>query len=209
MAPATQIIYLASKSPRRRELLKQIGVHYELLLLREQVRADRDEPMGVDESPLPGEIPQDYVARVVDLKAAAGARVMLTRKLTPRPVLAADTTVTLNGEILGKPADAKDAARMLQLLSGQTHQVLTAIACAHDGEVYRALSTSYVTFAKLEEADIKAYVSGLEPMDKAGAYGIQGPAAKFISKISGSYSGVMGLPLYETAVILRKCGLAI
>ncbi len=209
MAPTPHIIYLASKSPRRRELLKQIGVHYELLLLREQPRAGFDEPTDIDESPLPDEKPQDYVVRVVDLKAAAAEKVMRTRRLTPRPILAADTTVTLNGEILGKPADARDAARMLQLLSGQTHQVLTAIVVSYGDEVHRALSQNYVTFAKLSEAEIKAYVDSNEPMDKAGAYAVQGGAGKFISKLSGSYSGVMGLPLYETAVALRKCGIAV
>jgi len=209
MAHSPNIIYLASKSPRRRELLKQIGVHYELLLLREQARPGHDEPSDVDESPHAGENPLDYVSRVVDLKAALALKVMRTRKLTARPVLAADTTVTLNGEILGKPVDAKDAARMLQKLSGQTHQVLTALACAYENEVYRVVSTSFVTFAKLTDADIKAYVDSNEPMDKAGAYAVQGAAAKFISKLSGSYSGVMGLPLYETANLLRQCGIVL
>jgi septum formation protein len=209
MAPAPNILYLASKSPRRRELLKQIGVHYELLLLRERSRPGQDEPSDVDESPRPGETPQDYVARVVALKLEAARKAMRARRLTPRPLLTADTTVALNGEILGKPGDAQDAARMLESLSGQTHQVLTAVACAYGDEEHSAVSTSFVTFAKLNEAEVRAYVETGEPMDKAGAYAVQGQAARFISKLSGSYSGVMGLPLYETATLLRQCGMSL
>jgi septum formation protein len=207
MIPASHIIYLASKSPRRRELLKQIGVHYELLMMREKPGDARQ--VDIDESPLPGELPHTYVERVVAMKAEAAIKIMRSRKLPLRPILTADTTVALNGDILGKPEHAADAARMLRLLSGQTHQVLTAVSVSFANEKLHALSTSYVTFATLGDADIKRYVDSGEPMDKAGGYGVQGGAAKFISKLSGSYSGVMGLPLYETATLLRQCGISL
>jgi septum formation protein len=207
MIPASHIIYLASKSPRRRELLKQIGVHYELLMMREKAGDARQ--VDIDESPLPGELPHAYVERVVAMKAEAAIKIMRSRKLPLRPILTADTTVALNGDILGKPENAADAARMLRLLSGQTHQVLTAVSVSFANEHHHALSTSYVTFAALSDADIKRYVDSGEPMDKAGGYGVQGGAAKFISKLSGSYSGVMGLPLYETATLLRQCGISL
>ncbi|MBL8511623.1 MAG: septum formation inhibitor Maf [Betaproteobacteria bacterium] len=202
-SPAPQTIYLGSKSPRRRELLKQIGVHFELLMTRDNP-PDR---VDVDESPLPGEVPQQYVVRIVALKAAAAEAVMRSRHLPTRPVLTADTTVTLNGEILGKPLNADDAARMLRLLSGHTHQVLTAVAVSFEHKLHQALSTSYVTFAPLDDAMIRRYIDSGEPMDKAGAYAIQGQAAKFITKLSGSYTGVMGLPLFETTQLLREVGL--
>lgn len=204
MQPISNIIYLASKSPRRRELLKQIGIHFELLLIREQApRVD------VDEVPMPSETAHAYVERVCKLKADAALGVMRQRRLTLRPVLTADTTVALDGQIFGKPADQADARRMLSLLSGESHQVLTAVAVAVGNEVKQVLTTSFVTFAKLSEDDIKRYIDTGEPMDKAGAYAVQGLAAKFIVKLSGSYSGVMGLPLYETAVLLRQCGVQI
>ncbi|MBL8521185.1 MAG: septum formation inhibitor Maf [Betaproteobacteria bacterium] len=201
MIAPSKVIYLASKSPRRRELLRQIGVHFELLLLRE-----KNERLDVDESPLPDELPRDYVMRVVRLKAEAARSAMLDRKLPERLVLTADTTVTLDAAILGKPADAAEAARMLERLSGHTHQVLTAVAVADAQGVREVLSTSFVTFDKLGADDIKRYVDTGEPMDKAGGYAVQGLAAKFISKLSGSYSGVMGLPLCETAKLLRQSG---
>lgn len=204
MQPISNIIYLASKSPRRRELLKQIGIHFELLLIREQApRVD------VDEVPMPNETAHAYVERVCKLKADAALGVMRQRRLTPRPVLTADTTVALDGQIFGKPVDQADARRMLSLLSGESHQVLTAVAVAVGNEVKQVLTTSFVTFAKLSEDDIKRYIETGEPMDKAGAYAVQGLAAKFIVKLSGSYSGVMGLPLYETATLLRQCGVQI
>lgn len=204
MSLAPNIIYLASKSPRRRELLKQIGVHFELLMMREQsLRID------VDESPIGNEPPREYVERIVRLKAQAGERIMQERKLPPRPVLTADTTVTFHGEILGKPTDFADAKRMLTLLSGQTHEVLTAVAVSANHETQLALSISEVTFANLTPADIQRYIATGECMDKAGAYGIQGHAAKWISRVAGSYSGVMGLPLHETSVLLRNAGLTI
>ena len=198
------IIYLASKSPRRRELLKQIGVHFELLLMREQApRTD------VDEAPLPDETAHAYVQRIVKLKATTALNVMRQRRLPIRPVLTADTTVTFDGHILGKPVDKADAIRMLSMLSGESHQVLTAIAVGVENDIKHAVTTSFVTFDKLSETDIKRYVESGEPLDKAGAYAVQGMAAKFISKLSGSYSGVVGLPLYETAALLKQCGVPI
>ena len=204
MQPPSNIIYLASKSPRRRELLKQIGVHYELLMTR-----DHAPRIDVDESPLDNETAHVYVQRVVKLKAESALRVMRQRRLTPRPILTADTTVALDGQILGKPVDKADARRMLARLSGQSHQVLTAVAVVANDEIRQVLTTSFVTFASLDEDEIKHYVETGEPMDKAGAYAVQGLAAKYISKLSGSYSGVMGLPLYETATLLRQCGVQI
>jgi septum formation protein len=202
MQQPSNIIYLASKSPRRRELLKQIGVHYELLLMREVApRVD------IDESPRDGESPHAYVERVVALKAETAEKVMLERKLPTRPILTADTTVTFDGEILGKPATRDDAVRTLKRLAGETHQVLTAVMVKTDREAYKALTTSFVTFAPLTDDEIRRYVDTGEPMDKAGAYGVQGRAARFISKLSGSYSGVVGLPLYETAGLLRQSGI--
>ena len=204
MQPSSNIIYLASKSPRRRELLKQIGVHYELLMIREHApRVD------VDESPQGDETAHAYVQRIVKLKAETAMKVMRERRLTPRPILTADTTVTLDGHILGKPVDKADAIRMLTQLAGESHQVLTAVAVAVGQEIKQVLTTSFVTFAKLSEDEIKHYIETGEPMDKAGAYAVQGIAAKFIAKLSGSYSGVMGLPLYETATLLRQCGVQV
>ncbi len=202
MQQPSNIIYLASKSPRRRELLKQIGVHYELLLMREVApRVD------VDESPRDGESPHAYVERVVGLKAEAAEKVMLERKLPARPILTADTTVTFDGEILGKPATRDDAVRTLKRLAGETHQVLTAVMVKTERDTFKALTTSFVTFAPLTDDEIRRYVDTGEPMDKAGAYGVQGRAARFISKLSGSYSAVVGLPLYETAGLLRQSGI--
>jgi septum formation protein len=193
-------VYLASRSPRRRELLTQIGIGFEMLLLRQ--RADRTP--DVDETPLPGESPDDYVLRVCRDKAAAGWNRLLERRLPRLPVLAADTTVCLGGRILGKPADRVEAAAMLAALSGREHRVLTAVAIMFDAFIETAVSESVVRFDALDEATIAAYVATGEPMDKAGAYGIQGRAAAFIPELRGSYSGVMGLPLYETATLLQN-----
>lgn len=204
MQPTPNIIYLASKSPRRRELLKQIGVQYELLMMREV--APR---IDVDETPLHGETPHAYVERVVKLKNDTALKVMRERKLHQRPVLTADTIVTFDGDILGKPATRDDAMTTLKRLSGETHQVLTAVMVAVNDEQRKILTTSFVTFAKLDEDEIKRYVDSGEPMDKAGAYGVQGLAAKFIAKLSGSYSGVVGLPLFETTGLLRESGIQI
>ena len=204
MQPTPTIIYLASKSPRRRDLLKQIGVQYELLLMREVApRVD------IDEAPLQNETPHAYVERVVQLKNEIALRVMRERKLTPRPLLTADTIVTFDGEILGKPATRDDAVATLKRLSGETHQVLTAVMVSIGDSQQKIITTSFVSFAKLSDEDIKRYVDTGEPMDKAGAYGVQGRAAVFIAKLSGSYSGVVGLPLYEIANLLRASGIPI
>lgn len=200
------MIYLASRSPRRRELLAQIGVRFEPLLFREGARQDAD----TDESVHPGERADDYVRRVTMMKVgAAWKRVTLRRGLQRKPVLAADTTVALEGEILGKPADAADATRMLELLSGKRHRVLTAVAVQLDQRVEIAVSESLVTFGRLDPERIAAYVASGEPFDKAGAYGIQGRAGAFAERLEGSYTGVMGLPLYETANLLRLFGVVV
>lgn len=199
-----QTIYLASASPRRRELLKQIGVRYEVLLLR-----THPSRLDVDETPLAGESPRDYVLRLARAKAVAGAMACHARRLRFFPVLAADTTVTLDGEILGKPADRAEAESILTRLSGRRHEVLTAVAMAFDSEVQVALSASTVEFAPLDPLRIKRYIAGGEPHDKAGAYAIQGRAAAFIARLEGSYSGVMGLPLFETSQLLQKFGIEV
>ncbi len=203
MTRTDQIIYLASKSPRRRELLRQIGVDFELLMLRE-VPGQED---AVSEDPLPGEAPDIYVARIARIKAEAGRDAMHARRLPRRPVLAADTTVTIDGLILGKPNDADDALQMLRRLCGRTHAVLTAVALFADGRLHEALSRSEVRFADVEESALYAYCVSGDPLDKAGSYGVQGRAAQFISHISGSYSGIMGLPLHETARMLNLAGI--
>ena len=200
------MIYLASRSPRRRELLLQMGVRFEPLLFREGQRQDED----TDEAVRPGEQPDDYVRRVTRLKAeAAWKRVVMRRGLQRKPVLAADTTVALAGEILGKPADRNDADRILRTLSGTQHRVLTAIAIAFEERLEIAVSESLVTFAFLDDARIASYVQSGEPFDKAGAYAIQGRAGAFVSRLEGSYTGVMGLPLYETAELLREFGIVV
>jgi septum formation protein len=200
------MIYLASRSPRRRELLAQIGVKFEPLLFREGPRQDAD----TDEAVRPGEQPDEYVRRVTRLKAeAAWQRVVMRRGLQRKPVLSADTTVALASEILGKPADRADAERILKMLSGTQHRVLTAVSVAFEERYELAVSESLVTFAKIDEARIAAYVQSGEPFDKAGAYAVQGRAGAFVERIEGSYSGVMGLPLYETAELLRKFGIVV
>lgn len=204
MAYSHHTIYLASASPRRRELLKQIGVRFEVLLLRAHPsRTD------VDETPLAGENPRDYVLRLARIKAEVGNRAFRTRHLPAYPVLAADTTVTLDGDIIGKPADRAEAESILARLAGRRHEVLTAVAMAFDSEVDVTLSISSVQFAPLSAQTIKHYVASGESHDKAGAYAIQGAAATFIARIEGSYSGVMGLPLYETSQLLQKFGIEV
>lgn len=193
-------IYLASRSPRRRELLKQIGINFEMLLLRSDPRRSID----VDEIPVVDEQPVDYVQRVCREKAETGYSVLRLRNLPPFPVLAADTTVTLEGKIIGKPEDETQAAEMLRELSGREHQVLSAVAVAVEEHVEVALSISTVRFATLNEERIRRYLHTREYSDKAGGYGIQGYAAAFIEHLSGSYSGVMGLPLYETVQMLQR-----
>ncbi|NHZ60771.1 Maf family protein [Massilia genomosp. 1] len=203
MKPIDRKIYLASKSPRRRELLRQIGVEFELLTLR------NDTPRGPDVTEVvhPGEAAIDYVARVANEKAAFGWNMVQNRRLTLRPVLAADTTVTIDGAILGKPGSPNEAMEMLERLSGRTHQVLTAIAVHHTDMKRQLTQVSQVRFAKLSAASIKAYCSTPEPYDKAGGYGLQGLAALFVEHIEGSHSGIVGLPLFETAQLLREAGI--
>ena len=194
-------LYLASQSPRRLELLRQVGLEPTVLPLRTAPgRAD------VDETPYPDEPASDYVRRLARMKAAAGVIAQVRRNLPLWPILAADTTVTLDGHILGKPADAAEAEAMLRRYSGRAHTVFTAVAAAHMGQLEVVLSESVVTFKTLTEAEIRAYVAGREGFDKAGGYGIQGRAALFIEHLSGSYSGVMGLPLYETSELLKSVG---
>ncbi|MDR2875843.1 MAG: Maf-like protein [Methylobacillus sp.] len=187
-------LYLASRSPRRRELLGQLGIACEVL------------PSDVDESVLPDETPEHYVLRLAREKALVCARRVAREGLADLPVLAADTTVCVDGIILGKPEDDADAAAMLRRLSGRCHAVHTAVAVARGGRVEIALSSTEVEFADLSAAEIAAYVASGEPRDKAGAYGIQGLAGVFARRIEGSYSGVMGLPIYETAQLLKKFG---
>jgi septum formation protein len=202
---ASASIYLASKSPRRQELLRQIGVGFEVLLLREA----SGRPPDVLEETKDGEPPQHYVERIARTKATVGWQRMERRGLMPRPVLGADTEVVLDGRIFGKPRDAADATRMLTELAGRTHHVLTAIALHAASEVDFEISSSAVTLAPLSAAEIARYVATGEPSDKAGAYAIQGRAAAFVTRIEGSYSGVMGLPLAETAAALARIGIAV
>lgn len=198
----SDFIYLASQSPRRSELLTQLGIAHELLL------PTPDEDAEALEVVRPGEAPKAYVQRVTALKLiAASARWERAGGLNA-PILCADTTVALGRGILGKPADAQDAQRMLRALSGRTHRVFTAIAVGWAGKTAQACCESRVTFAPMSETEIAAYVASSEPMGKAGAYGVQGKAAAFIARISGSYSGIMGLPLFETAQALRTVGFA-
>jgi septum formation protein len=203
MKPLDKKIYLASKSPRRRELLRQIGVEFELLLLRSDSARGPDVSEAVDGD----EAAVDYVARVANEKAAFAWHVVQQRRLAPRPVLAADTTVVIDGVILGKPASPGQAIAMLERLSGRTHQVLTAIAVHHHTMAQQITQVSHVKFGVLSRAVIEAYCATAEPYDKAGGYGIQGGAALFVERIEGSHSGIMGLPLFETAQLLRQAGL--
>lgn len=187
-------IYLASRSPRRGELLRQLGVSFEVL------------PSDVDESVLPGEAPEQYVLRLAREKAAVCVQRLAQQGLPALPVLAADTTVCIDGMILGKPEDDADAAAMLRRMADRWHMVHTAVAMADVNRVEVALSSTQVEMAPLSEAEISAYVASGEPRDKAGSYGIQGRAGTFIRRIEGSYSGVMGLPVYETAQLLKQFG---
>ena len=200
MTPVPTFIYLASQSPRRAQLLDQIGIAHRLLL------APPDEDAEALEAVQGSESPTAYVQRVTTLKLAAAVARLARQGLPVAPVLCADTTVALGRAILGKPANAQDAVRMLQRLSGQTHRVLTAVALHHEGRNTVALSVSRVRFAPLSPTQIDSYVASGEPLGKAGAYGVQGAAAAFIEHISGSYSGIMGLPLFDTAQLLRSAG---
>ena len=197
-------IYLASRSPRRRDLLKQIGVSFELVLLREDPRRGRPD---VDETPLPHEPARDYAQRIARTKAEVAAEQILRRGLLAYPVLAADTTVVHDQEIIGKPADAEDAERILSRLAGREHRVLTAIAVATRDQVDTRVSDSAVEFRALTPDEIRRYVATGEPLDKAGAYAVQGRAAAFVTRVSGSYSGIMGLPLAEAAELLQRFGI--
>lgn len=201
---AAPFVYLASKSPRRRALLTQIGVEHEILVL-----GGAGEAGAVDETPQSGEAPPAYVRRVARTKAQAGWNRVCDERLPAHPLLSADTTVAVDGRILGKPASAGAAADMLVALSGRTHQVFTAVAMAWGSTIEIALSESHVSMRTLSETEIARYVSTGEPTGKAGAYAIQGRAAIFIERIEGSYSGVMGLPLFETATLLSGAGLVL
>lgn len=200
-------IYLASQSPRRRELLAQIGVRYEMLL------PQASEDAEVLESVQAGELASDYVQRVTLLKLSAALARYAQKGLPPAPVLCADTTVTLQNEIYGKPQNRADAHRIIEQLQGRSHQVLTAVAVALPLEASfeqpyaHLLSTSHVTLADMSPAQIEHYLDSGEYQGKAGAYAIQGRMAAYISTISGSYSGIMGLPLFETAQLLKNAGL--
>ena len=198
MSVADKRIYLASRSPRRRELLKQIGVPFELLLLRQDLRRGAD----VDETPLPDESPGVYSLRIATAKATTGMLQVAQRGLPIKPVLAADTSVVFDEQLIGKPEDMEHAARILRTLSGREHQVITAVAIALRDQVESQISVSSVWFRELADAEIRRYVASGEPGDKAGAYAIQGRAGAFVTRISGSYSGIMGLPLAETAELL-------
>lgn len=195
-----RFVYLASQSPRRQELLRQLGVPFALLL------PDADEDAEALEVRTPGEDPRHYVQRVTALKAGAAVLRLRRRGLAPAPILAADTTVALGQSILGKPADDADAAAMLGRLSGRLHHVFTAVAVTDGKRLALALSDSRVRFAPLDAATIARYVATGEPRGKAGAYAIQGGAAAFVSNIAGSHSGIVGLPLFETAGLLRQFG---
>ena len=188
------MLYLASQSPRRRQLLEQVGLRFETV------------DVDVPEIPIAGESPEDYVSRVAREKAGAG--LLKLSGVAGAIVLGADTEVVLDGEVFGKPADAAHVVDMLRRLSGRTHRVLSAVWCVSAGREERALSTTEVTFASLSEQRMAAYAASGEGMGKAGAYGIQGRAEAFVERLAGSYSGVMGLPLFETVQLLAGFGMA-
>ena len=200
MSVSPNFIYLASQSPRRSQLLEQLGVRHALLL------PDVDEDSEALEAVLRNEAPKTYVQRVTALKLQAAQQRLVRRNLQSAPILCADTTVAMGQTIFGKPEDAEDAKRMLRALSNRPHRVLTAIAIGLDDQYAVACSESWVTFAEFSELDIDAYVASGEPMGKAGAYAVQGRAAAHIAHMNGSYSGIMGLPLFETAQALRSLG---
>jgi septum formation protein len=196
-------IYLASQSPRRRQLLEQIGVRHELLLPRP------DEDAEALEAERASEVPADYVERVTRAKLRAARERLQQSGLPPAPILCSDTTVALGRKILGKPRDDADAIATLTMLSGRTHRVITAVAVSDGARSRLAVSTSRVRFGKMPAAVIEAYVASREPFGKAGAYAIQSAVAGWIEHIDGSYSGIMGLPLFETAQLLRRVGVNI
>jgi septum formation protein len=196
----SEFIYLASTSPRRQALLQQIGVRFELLLPGPDEDAEALEQVQACESPT------NYVQRVTLAKAQAGRERLARSGLPPAPILAADTTVAIGGRILGKPVDDDDAHRMLSQLAGRTHRVLSAVAIVRGNRIESRIQVSRVCFARMSAADIAAYVATGEPRGKAGAYAIQGSVARFVRRIEGSHSGIMGLPLYETTRLLRDDG---
>jgi len=192
-----QTIYLASRSPRRADLLQQIGLNFTVL------------PSDIDETPLLNELSHEYVVRLAAEKAQACFAKLQMNQANLYPVLAADTSVSVDGRILGKPQDDDDAFQMLSSLAGRWHEVHTGIAVATISGVKTAISTTRVEMPKLSDKKILAYVATGEPRDKAGAYGIQGLASTMIKRIEGSYSGVMGLPIYETAMLLEQAGIRV
>ncbi len=198
--PTHAFVYLASQSPRRRQLLEQMGVRCELLL------PDATEDAEALEAERQGELPLAYVQRVTRAKLHAARQRLQQRQLPPAPILCSDTTVALGRRIYGKPQDAADAAAILQQLSGRTHRVITAVAVASGAAEHLAVSTSRVSFAELSADTLERYIASGEPFGKAGAYGIQGAAGAWVKRIDGSYTGIMGLPLYETAELLRAVG---
>ena len=199
------VLYLASKSPRRQQLLQQLDIEFETLHLREAVGRERD----IVEEALAAEPALHYVERIARTKAQIGWERMQSRKLAERPVLGADTEVVLDGDVFGKPRDAGDAMVMIRRLSGRTHQVLTAVALRYRERTEVDVSMSKITLRRLGAAEIERYVATGEPFDKAGAYAVQGRAAAFISRLEGSYTGVVGLPLYETAALLARIGMRV
>jgi septum formation protein len=191
-------VYLASQSPRRRQLLTQLGVRHELLL------ADADEDAEALEAEIQGESPEDYVHRVTLAKLGAAKKRLKRRGLDAAPILCSDTTVAIGRRILGKPADANDAFNTLSMLSGRTHRVITGVALAWGRRQDILVNVSKVHFAPVSDEEIRRYIEGGEPFGKAGAYAIQSTASAWISRIEGSYSGIMGLPLYETAQLMKQ-----
>lgn len=202
MMPIESRIYLASRSPRRRELLHQIGIPFDLLSFRAPPREDPE----VDERVLPDESPEHYVVRVARAKAAHANTLIQTRQFPSRLLLAADTTLDMDGDIIGKPHDIPEAIDILSRLSGREHRVLTAVAVSNGRDIDNTISISRVRFRDLHEAEIRRYAHSGEPLDKAGAYAIQGHAGMFVAEIQGSHSGIVGLPLCETALLLRRFG---
>ena len=190
-------IYLASRSPRRRQLLKQIGVNFEM------------RPVSIDEIMEKGEAPADYVCRMAQAKAELGWMRLIQRGLPLRPLLAADTIVVFRGKIIGKPDNLAHGKKMLNTLSGQTHKVLTAVVVVAKNKIEKSLSTTTIRFRDISQSEITSYLRGTESHDRAGAYATQGRAAVFIMKISGSYSGALGLPIFETAQLLEKFNIKI
>jgi septum formation protein len=199
------LLYLASKSARRQQLLRQLDIEFESLLLREAAGRERD----VVEEAVDREPAHHYVERMARTKAQVGWQRMQNRKLAERPVLGADTEVVLDGDVFGKPRDADDALRMIKRLSGRTHQVVSAVALRYRERTEVDLSVSRVTLRRLGAAEMERYVATGEPFDKAGGYAVQGRAAGFISRLEGSYTGVVGLPLYETAALLARIGMPV